>query len=630
MRNSIAYTVTIGLTHWFTGTFIEGVHTKPGDMSPGAKMFHDIMTEMNNGDETIHALRKLVTSTDDTTIYVTTKPMGSKQQWFLTFDPRGKHSKSRNTKQDELNRATFTTDAISDLSFRGFRIRLSTSINAAGDFAAPFVVISGLPDSMMPHGNDAPFCHTSFDCPTVDDKDRQGYVVFVKGAEIRDGEENESREEDDYEYLTREAEITKLYRELVFRPWIRQIRINDYGWDGFGEVPDHLKCISWQDGAGGQLSYLQSESVIQLEKVELKIETCKHSAARSALEQACDVAPIFRELKRLIHAMLDYDIDVNESKWMRYVNERIRGLNMNISGWKLKLLVAVVVILPKCFEAAYTRKNIRCGFLANGMIDSTSKSVPDCIACLETLRTRYFDDSKTMIEKKEHVRSIMKVMLPLYINDGYPKESSYLELDVKMDKNQAGEEVPKPDAITSEGRHRAKPISSPMSRYQRVFAQFLIKEKRHTRIVFSKVQEKKVISDNKECEKVMMEWVTKFKPQIVNPKIHDIDVNTLTKQAGRDYNNISPLTKPLLIAFIKARHPVTIVKSSGNLKFRVPKGNKADCIVECCAISTKEVWEPKYQQLPPAPVVPVRPVQLVVERDIENELDDEGDGVGGI
>ena len=63
-------------------------------MSPGARIYHDVIKEMNNNKETIHVLQKCVTSTDDTTIYVTTKQMGLKQQWFLTFDPQGKHSKT--------------------------------------------------------------------------------------------------------------------------------------------------------------------------------------------------------------------------------------------------------------------------------------------------------------------------------------------------------------------------------------------------------------------------------------------------------------------------------------------------------------------------------------------------------
>ena len=106
------------------------------------------------------------------------------------------------------------------------------------------------------------------------------------------------------------------------------------------------------------MKYLQTESVIEFEKTRLRIETCKHSAARTALEQACDVSPIFRELKRLIHSLLNYDVKINESKWMREVDAKIRGLNLRMQGWKVKLLVAVIVILPRCFEAAYTSKNI--------------------------------------------------------------------------------------------------------------------------------------------------------------------------------------------------------------------------------------------------------------------------------
>ena len=55
-------------------------------------------------------------STDDTTIFVTTKQIGQKQQWYLTFDPKGKHSQTeKSTNQD---RATFTTDAVGDRAIK--------------------------------------------------------------------------------------------------------------------------------------------------------------------------------------------------------------------------------------------------------------------------------------------------------------------------------------------------------------------------------------------------------------------------------------------------------------------------------------------------------------------------------
>ena len=107
---------------------------------------------------------------------------------------------------------------------------------------------------------------------------------------------------------------------------------------------------------------------------------------------------------------LDYDVNVNEGKWKRHVDAKIRALGMRIDGTKMKLLVAVIVILPRSMVMACTPKNIRSGFLSNGMIDSTSNSVPDCLMCLETLRVPFFKNTDTYEDKKEYVRRVTSVI----------------------------------------------------------------------------------------------------------------------------------------------------------------------------------------------------------------------------
>ena len=75
-------------------------------------------------------------------------------------------------------------------------------------------------------------------------------------------------------------------------------------------------------------------------------------------------------------------------------------MGMTFGGTKTKLLVAFLICLPQCIANAYTRKNIRAGFLGDGMIDELSLSVPDCLMCLETLRVPFFPDSASYVEKK--------------------------------------------------------------------------------------------------------------------------------------------------------------------------------------------------------------------------------------
>ena len=68
------------------------------------------------------------------------------------------------------------------------------------------------------------------------------------------------------------------------------------------EIPDFLTAVSWMDGANGQIKKITSvESLREDEKQ--KIKTCKHSASRTAVEQAADCGPMFKLMKRLVREM---------------------------------------------------------------------------------------------------------------------------------------------------------------------------------------------------------------------------------------------------------------------------------------------------------------------------------------
>ena len=67
-------------------------------------------------------------------------------------------------------------------------------------------------------------------------------------------------------------------------------------------VPENLTAVSWMDGCHGQLKLTTSESVLKT-KEKLKIITNKHSAARTAVEQAADAGPMFKMMKAAIKKM---------------------------------------------------------------------------------------------------------------------------------------------------------------------------------------------------------------------------------------------------------------------------------------------------------------------------------------
>ena len=54
------------------------------------------------------------------------------------------------------------------------------------------------------------------------------------------------------------------------------------------------------DGCASQLKLITSEENMKQESA-LKITVCKHSAARTAVEQAADTGAMFKEMKRIIN-----------------------------------------------------------------------------------------------------------------------------------------------------------------------------------------------------------------------------------------------------------------------------------------------------------------------------------------
>ena len=287
---------------------------------------------------------------------------------------------------------------------------------------------------------------------------------------------------------------------------------------------------------------------------------------------------------------------------------KIRQLGMRMNGTKIKLLVAVIIVLPKCMIAAYTSKNIRAGFIDNGMIDEKSGTVPDCLRCLETLRVPYFANTDSDEVKKEHLRSVLSIIIPEYINKGYPSEETYLRIQIPLDKNENGEDVEKPDGVRSENRHRAKFLSSPMSRYQRIRALYLQKLSLYNKVIANRESEVEIQNDNETCENVFVQWVTRFDTEKDSPTCQDITVDILTKHLLRDYTHLPSFTNKLLHAFIRARRPATITKSTGKMRFYTPKGCKVDHIIECFDLRNVAKWDLRYSDVPEEPLEPPVPV----------------------
>lgn len=121
-----------------------------------------------------------------------------------------------------------------------------------------------------------------------------GFITFVRGNyTIDNGTQSDNHEideslDDTTEKLSKESQIAEIYHRIVYYPFIRNIRISKYGHSGNDEdISDHLQAVSWMDGCNAQLKLITSEANHEKER-SLKITCCKHSASRTAMEQAAD------------------------------------------------------------------------------------------------------------------------------------------------------------------------------------------------------------------------------------------------------------------------------------------------------------------------------------------------------
>ena len=265
-------------------------------------------------EEFIPVLPRLVTSTDECTIFVSNKTINDKDNWYITSRPKASHLPSI----DSSKRDIFCTDMSGDKHHRGVRMTLNNTFTADGRCAPVFACIYGLSAEEMP-GNDIVVLPIKglVAASEQNGSEQNGYVVFIRGKfhtveEVEEQNNFNMNLPDDLltpppKKMSKEARVAKLYRELVYYPFIRDIRLKS-GLDPHdNEIPENLRAISWMDGCLGQLHLMSQETVLDAEFL-LKITANKQSPARTAVEQAADVGAMFKLIRSLIKSMPNGDV----------------------------------------------------------------------------------------------------------------------------------------------------------------------------------------------------------------------------------------------------------------------------------------------------------------------------------
>ena len=202
--------------------------------------------------------------------------------------------------------------------------------------------------------------------------------------------------------------MAQIYREKVYYPFISHIRKTKYGYDGeLEDLPGYLKCVSWMDGCNSQLRLITSETNMEKEKVR-NIVCCKHSSARTAVEQAADTGAMFKQLKIIVRTT--ENLSPSNSSIYHHLQQSFIKLSNNppdgdavlLPSHKKKAIILTLSKLPIATSRAYSDHVIKKAFMLNGQLDLENQLVPCLENCLNTYRGNIggtcLEDGKELIK----------------------------------------------------------------------------------------------------------------------------------------------------------------------------------------------------------------------------------------
>ena len=513
VRSTISYCLAVLTTHFVRG--------KPTPFHKPIKdlekiSIYQLVEELNKKslgindttydiEQLIHVLPHLVLSTDECSLFITTQVINKKEVWHFSTRPKiGKTPSVDSNKRD-----IFSTKLSGDAHMRGLRISLNNTFTAGGRSAPVFACVYGLTMTEMPKDEIVIIeIEGLVAASNQNGSQEKGFIVFVRGAtQTVDSIDNSNNQDDDFNDLqqfSKDAKIAKLYREKVFYPFVEDIRKNYYLMPdpvGEEEIPSSYTAISWMDGCHGQLNMTTQESVLDTEK-KLKITSCKHSAARTAVEQAADVGPMFKVMKSVIKSMPTESVTISPIFYR--VTKALEKLEnptsmdttkiVKLSAHKRKAIIAGISKLPIAMSVAFKQGYIQSAFRENGQIDKEG-IIPNPDKLLGTYRGSI--DNNHYLKNKDNI--IKTYYDEMYLK-GRIEEATFEREGVVSDYDSVGNHVNRDFGIRKENCQRAKILSSDNQRKARLEMIESVKQIQLEKQTSSYEVESKKYKLNDECE----------------------------------------------------------------------------------------------------------------------------------
>ena len=186
-------------------------------------------------------------------------------------------------------------------------------------------------------------------------------------------------------------------------------------------------------------------TINQARDVTTKAVTCNHSASRKSVEQACDTRPTFR--------------------WIVTISKSITNENLPTFGLKQKIVENFVTIktqrklnlkatkecVPSDFLSCYpglmskvaSNKAVVCKFVDNGMLDTSSYSLPDYTSIICTCKTPLHIDMDLIVELRFDELFDEQARFDILSN------AFMHRISIKRNKKYAGDKVGKTSPVDS-------------------------------------------------------------------------------------------------------------------------------------------------------------------------------------
>ena len=545
LRSTIAYTMIVAVNHFLPNVPKMQFHPKRRDLSARSVELWNAVEEAYNKMlgtsekdkiEMQPVLPNLVTTTDEVTLFATSSTVNSQENLYIVAKPE----ELKNEVVSSNSRNHYKQQTSGDSHCRGVRIVINSTFTAGGLSAPIFVAVYGLSNEEMP-GTEI----MTIEVPGLTVGSHQdvysngvGYLTFVKGSgeynsnnevEVSNSNLNRNNENtisanDTQRTFSKESRIAQLYREKVFYPFISHIRKTKYGYDGdLQSIPDYLQCVSWMDGCNSQLKLITSEENMEKEKMR-KIVCCKHSAARTAVEQAADTGAMFKHLKRIVRST-ENPTSANNSIY-HHLQQTFTNLSndptssdfLHLLSHKKKAVILTLAKLPIATARAYSDHVIKKAFMINGQLDLDHQLVPCLESCLNTYRGNI---SGTCLEQRS---TLIESLYENTYTQGIVDEGVFDNMGIPKDVDCRGDIINRDFSITNESRQRSKCLTSDTQVKERRAIVLESKMVIYRRKLALFEAEEKEYGNNKVCE---MKLVTLFE-EVQRKEIENNDEDTNT------------------------------------------------------------------------------------------------------